>query len=97
MAAQQGDFESKFYRIRDIPIKAEKSGSKRFALVMKYRTSDTHISTYAAKPFRSSDDRYGCMTWASKEEALLPNNVALFRDFVQRGFAHPGVGGSAFA
>ena len=38
------------------------------ALVMRYRTSETHTGTYADKPFRSNDQRYyGGVTWASKQ------------------------------
>jgi len=57
---------------------------------MKYRTSATHMGRYASKPFRSSDERYSCVLFDSKEEALRPENVQPFRDFVQVGWATGG-------
>ena len=41
------------------------------------------------------DERYGGVSWQTKEEALRPQNVQRFRDAVQRGGANAGGGGSA--
>ena len=81
-AATPDGFESRAWRVEGIPTKAEKHGKKQFALVMKYRTSATHTSRFASTPFRSSDPRYARL-WDSKDEALRPENVEPFRDFVQ--------------
>ena len=76
-------FASRAWRVEGINTLAEKHGhAGKWALVMKYRTSATKGSKYAPKPFRSSDPKYDCV-WDSKEQALLPENVQPFRDFVQ--------------
>jgi hypothetical protein len=77
------EFASRSWRVDGITTKAERSGSGKWALVMKYSTSGTHMNVFAKKPFRSSDERYNGVTWGSKEEALQPANVQTFRDFVQ--------------
>jgi hypothetical protein len=79
----ENSFASRSWRVEGINTTAEKhSNSGKFALVMKYRTSATHMGKYAPKPFRSSDPKYGVL-FDSKAEALRPENVQPFRDFVQ--------------
>ena len=82
-AATPDGFDSRAWRVEGIPTKAAKNGAGRWALVMKYRTSATHMGVYAKQPFRSSDERYGRVLFDSKAEALQPDNVQAFRDFVQ--------------
>ena len=78
------DFASRSWRVEGINTLAQRHGhGGKWALCMKYRTSATHTSKYASKPFRSSDEQYGGVLFDSKEEALLPANVQAFRDFVQ--------------
>ena len=89
-AASPEEFASRWWRVENSVTVAKKHGSTKFALVMKYRTSATHAATkYASKPFSSHEPSYAKL-WDSKEEALQPENVQRFRDFVQRGFAHGG-------
>eukprot|EP00966_Prymnesium_polylepis_P328506 7384310-Prymnesium_polylepis.1 len=77
------EFASRSWRVEGVNTLAERHGhAGKWALVMKYRTSNTHMGKFASKPFRSSDERYGRL-WDSKEEALRPENVQPFRDFVQ--------------
>ena len=77
------EFASRSWRIEGINTLAERHGhAGKWTLVMKYRTSGTHMGKYASKPFRSSDSRYDRL-FDSKEEALLPENVQPFRNFVQ--------------
>ena len=77
-------FESRSWRVHGINTTAEKhSNGGKWALSMKYRTSATHMGKYAKQPFRSSDERYGRVLFDSKAEALQPDNVPAFRDFVQ--------------
>jgi len=85
---------SRSWRIEGLNTNAERHGhGGKWALVMKYRTSATHTKKFAPKPFRSSDPKYDLL-WDIKEQALLPENVQPFRDFVQIGFQHNGAGGS---
>ena len=94
-AASPEEFAWRAWRIENIVTTAKKHGSTKFALVMKYRTSATHaVTKYAKKPFSSHEPSYAKL-WDSKEEALQPENVQHFRDFVQRGFAHGGGSTSA--
>ena len=89
-AASPEEFASRWWRVENSVTVAKKHGSTKFALVMKYRTSATHaLTTYASRPFSSHEPSYAKL-WDSKEEALQPENVQRFRDFVQRGFAHGG-------
>jgi hypothetical protein len=81
-AATPDGFNSRAWRVEGIPTKALANGTGKWALFMKYRTSATHTKRFAPKPFRSSDPKYD-RVWDSKEQALLPENVQPFRDFVQ--------------
>ena len=94
-SATPEEFASRAWRVQGISTLAKQNGSGRFTLFMKYRTSATHSSTtYAPKSFSSHDPSYAKL-WDSKEEALQPENVQHFRDFVQRGFTHGGGSPSA--
>ena len=77
------EFASRSWRVEGINTLAERHGhAGKWALIMKYRASPTHMGKYAPRPFRSSDPKYGVL-FDSKEEALRPENVQPFRDFVQ--------------
>ena len=81
-AATPDGFNSRAWRVEGIPTKAQKNGTGKWALVMKYRTSATHTKTFAPTPFRSSDAKYDRL-WDTKEEAMQQENLERFRDFVQ--------------
>ena len=87
------EFAARSWRVDKLSTLAERSGSGQWSLKMKYRTSDTHVNRVSKVYFRSSDDRYGNVTWATRDEALHISNVQAFRDFVQVGWANAGGGG----
>ena len=63
----------------------------KWILWIWYRTSQTHRKKSQYKKFRSDDPRYDCK-WETYDAAMA--EAEAFTEFVQRGFVHPGVGGS---
>ena len=68
----------------------------RYILLILYRVSQTHRGASQFKKFRSSDVRWTAggraSSWPTAEEAMT--HAQSFTQFVQRGFAHAGCGGS---
>ena len=69
---------------------------ERYILLIKYRVSQTHRGAAQYKTFLSSDARWTAdgrsSSWPTAEEAMT--HAPSFTQFVQRGLAHAGGGGS---
>jgi len=86
-------FASRSWRVEGINTTAEKhSNTGKFALVMKYRTSATHIGKCAPKKFRSSDPQYGCASMRAPtppQACGLPNGALGQRSGTRRAIPLP--------